>query len=104
ARDGGSFPARYGGPGREAGGALSARSLRLAQQLGQLSLDVDEVGLLARRHDRVGAREEIGDLLDRRLEVSLAEGRGQLDVQHLAAGPVRGPSRRPHHNVAEALA
>src|ERR1700758_4749319 len=93
------FPARYGEPGREA-----LWLLRLAEQFGQLGLDVDEVGLVAGRHDRVGALEEVGDLLDRRLEVGLAEGGGQLDVQHGAGLAAHGPGRRPHDHVPEALA
>src|ERR1700728_4111807 len=97
----GALPARYGGTGREA--RVSALSLGLADHVGQFGLDVDEVGLLAAGHDRVGALEEVRDLLDRRLEVGLAEGRGQFDVQHVAWHPVRGPGRRPDHDIAEAL-
>jgi hypothetical protein len=47
--------------------------LRLAEQVGQLGLDVHEVGLFARGDDRVGPLEEVGDLLDRRFEVRLTE-------------------------------
>jgi hypothetical protein len=85
----GVSPARYGGPSREAAVALSALSLRLTEQFVQLGLNVDEVGFLAGRHDRVRALEKVGDLLDRGLEVGLAERGGKLDVQHAAARPVR---------------
>ena len=57
-----------GAPDREVKGLL-----RLADQVVELGLDVDEVGLVAGRHDRVGPLEEVGDLVDRRLEVGLAE-------------------------------
>ena len=70
-------PARYGGPGRDApaGDAfrLSKRSGRLAQDTGEFGLDVHVIGFLAGRDDLVGAAEKVGDLLDRRLVVRLAE-------------------------------
>jgi hypothetical protein len=58
--------------------------LRLAEQIGQLGADIDESALVALSNDRVGPLKEVGDLPDRRLEVRLAEGGGQLDVQHAA--------------------
>src|SRR5216684_4218480 len=93
-------PARYGGTGRESWWRL----LRLPEQVGQLGRDVDEVALLALGDDRVGPRQEVGDLLDRRLEVGLAERRRELDVQDAARCAVGGAGGRPDHDVAEALA
>src|SRR4029077_19827474 len=44
------------------------------------------------------------DILDRRLEVRLAERRGQLEVQHAAWLAALGAGRRPHLAVTETLA
>jgi hypothetical protein len=58
----------------ERAGKLSFLVLRrLAKQVGELGLDVDVVALLAGRHDLVSLAQEVRDILDRRLEVRLAE-------------------------------
>ena len=90
------IPGPLRGPGPGSWWALSAL-LRLAEQLGQLGLDVDEVGLLAGRHDRVGALEEVGDLLDRRLEVGLAERErtARCSARGRASRPRSRPTARP---------
>src|SRR5690348_1143716 len=77
---------------------------RLAQQVGQLGLDIDVVGLLAGRHHLVRLAKEVGDLLDRRLEVRLAERRRQLQVQYAAGSAALGAARRPYMDVAQTLA
>jgi hypothetical protein len=45
----------------------------LAEQVVQFGLDVDMVTLIARRHNLIGAAEEVRDLLDGSLKVRLAE-------------------------------
>src|SRR5215469_17411812 len=57
----------------------------------------------ARGDNAVGAAQELADLLERGLEVGLAEGGGQLDVEHLAQGAVGG-GRGPDLDVTEAIA
>ena len=98
----GGVPARYGGTG--------PGSWRCARYCAWRSRSVSSASTSTKSvsspagDDRVGPLEEVGDLLDRRLEVGLAEGRGQLDVQHAARRAVRGAGRRPDDDVAEALA
>ena len=48
---------------------------RLAEEIGEFRLDVHVVGLLTHRDDLVRAAQEVRDILDRRLEVRLAERR-----------------------------
>ena len=55
---------------REGRGRLLGRR---AEQVGQFGLNVHEVALVAGRHERVGPPQEVGDVLDRCLEVCLAE-------------------------------
>src|SRR5579875_1775965 len=99
------------GPGRGSRPATGARAgmaagglRRLAEQVVQLGFHVDVVAFLARRDDLVGPAEEGRDLLGGRLEVRLAEGGGELDVQHAAGRAARGAVGRPDVDVAEALA
>src|SRR6516225_10387093 len=95
---------RGGSPGERDGPGSLLWSGRLAEQVGQFGFDVDVVALVAGRDDLVGPAEEVGNVLDRRLEVRLAERGGQLDVQHVAGSVGLRLGRRPDVDVALALA
>src|SRR5262245_174848 len=77
---------------------------RLAEQVGQFALDVDMAALVAGRDDLIRPAEEVRNVLDRRLEVRLAERGGQLDVQHAAGSAALRAGRRPDADVTLTLA
>ena len=54
-----------------------------AGEFGELGVDINVAGLGASRDRLISAGQEVGDLVDGSLEVGLAEGGRQLDVQHL---------------------
>src|SRR2546428_672799 len=73
--------------------------LCVAEQVVQFRLDVDVAAFLAGRDDLICPLQERRHSLGRRLKVSLAEWRRQLDIQDLS-GDSRGLRRPDHLQVA----
>src|ERR1700756_5596426 len=57
----------------------------------QLGVDIDVLTLVTRCDDLIGPGQERSSRTTRRLEVSLAEGGGERDVQQFAAVLIGGP-------------